>query len=116
MATPIAHKGATAGAKAQALTMLDILMTPALVDSAWSYFKNVQTKKVKYQPLIRPEDKPATELNTEILAKYRPEMKKFYYDPVEVPELSRAARDFVSDPAQGGRELRRDAESVAVSD
>jgi len=43
MATPIAHKGATAGAKAQALTMLDILLTPALVDSAWSYFKNVQT-------------------------------------------------------------------------
>ena len=85
MATPIAHKGATAGAKAQALTMLDILLTPALVDSAWSYFRNVQTKTVKYQPLIRPEDKPATELNTEILAKYRPEMKKFYYDPAKFP-------------------------------
>jgi aminobenzoyl-glutamate utilization protein B len=85
MATPIAHKGATAGAKAQALTMLDILLTPALVDSAWSYFKNVQTKTVKYQPLIRPEDRPATELNTEILAKYRPEMKKFYFDPKKFP-------------------------------
>jgi aminobenzoyl-glutamate utilization protein B len=81
MATPIAHKGATAGAKAQAMTMLDLLLTPALVDSAWSYFRNVQTKDVKYQPLIRPEDKPATELNTEILARYRPEMRKYYYDP-----------------------------------
>jgi aminobenzoyl-glutamate utilization protein B len=85
MATPIAHKGATAGAKAQALTMLDILLTPALVDSAWSYFRNVQTKTVKYQPLIRPEDRPATELNTEILAKYRPEMRKFYFDSKKFP-------------------------------
>jgi aminobenzoyl-glutamate utilization protein B len=82
-ATPIAHKGATAGAKVQAMTMLDILTRPALVDSAWSFFKNVQTKDVKYQPLIRPEDQPATELNTEILAKYRPEMKKYYYDPTK---------------------------------
>jgi aminobenzoyl-glutamate utilization protein B len=85
MATPIAHKGATAGAKAQALTMLDILLKPALVDSAWSYFRNVQTKTVKYEPLMRPEDRPATELNTEILARYRPEMKKFYYDPKKFP-------------------------------
>jgi aminobenzoyl-glutamate utilization protein B len=81
MATPIAHKGSTAGAKAQAMTMLDILLTPALVDSAWSYFKNVQTKDVKYQPLMRPEDRPAIELNAGIMAKYRPAMKAFYYDP-----------------------------------
>jgi aminobenzoyl-glutamate utilization protein B len=85
MATPIAHKGATAGAKAQALTMLDILTTPALVDSAWSYFRNVQTKTIKYEPLMRPEDKPATELNADILARYRPEMKKFYYDATKFP-------------------------------
>ncbi len=85
MATPIAHKGATAGAKAQALTMLDILLKPALVDSAWSYFRNVQTKTVKYQPLMRPEDRPATELNTEVLAKYRPEMRKFYFDSKKFP-------------------------------
>jgi aminobenzoyl-glutamate utilization protein B len=81
MATPIAHKGSTAGAKAQAMTMLDILLTPALVDSAWSYYKNVQTKDVKYQPLMRPEDRPAIELNASIMARYRPAMKAFYYDP-----------------------------------
>jgi aminobenzoyl-glutamate utilization protein B len=81
MATPIAHKGATAGAKVQAMTALDLLLTPALVDSARTYFAQVQTKDVKYQPLIRPEDKPAIELNTNIMAKYRPEMRKFYYDP-----------------------------------
>ena len=81
MATPLAHKGTTAGAKAQAMTMLDILLTPALVDSAWSYFKNVQTKDVKYQPLMRPEDRPAIELNSAIMAKYRPLMQPFYFDP-----------------------------------
>ena len=82
MATPIAHKGVTAGAKTQAMTMLDILLRPELVEQAWDYFRNVQTKEMKYEPLIRPQDKPATELNTEIMAKYRPEMKKFYYDPL----------------------------------
>ena len=44
MATPIAHKGATAGAKVQAMTMLDLLLKPELVDQAWDYFNNVQTK------------------------------------------------------------------------
>src|SRR5262249_49406145 len=59
MATPIAHKGNIAGAKAQALTMLDLLMKPELVTMAWDYFRNVQTKDVKYEPLIRPQDQPA---------------------------------------------------------
>lgn len=83
MATPIAHKGATAGAKATALTMLDLVAKPALVDSAWAYFRNVQTKDIKYEPLIRPEDKPAVELNQAIMAKYREQMRPFYYDPTK---------------------------------
>jgi aminobenzoyl-glutamate utilization protein B len=81
MATPIAHKGATAGAKVQAMTVLDLVLKPALVDEAWDYFKNVQTKTIKYEPLIRPEDKPAIEMNKAIMEKYRPALKKFYYDP-----------------------------------
>jgi aminobenzoyl-glutamate utilization protein B len=83
MATPIAHKGATAGAMVQAMTILDILTKPELVKAAWDYFNNVQCKDTKYTPLIRPEDKPAIELNTDILARYRPEMKKYYYDPTK---------------------------------
>jgi aminobenzoyl-glutamate utilization protein B len=83
MATPIAHKGATAGAKVQAMTILDFLTKPELVAQAWDYFRNVQTKDVKYQPLMRPEDKPAIELNEGIMAKYRPEMRKYYYDPTK---------------------------------
>jgi aminobenzoyl-glutamate utilization protein B len=81
MATPIAHKGVVAGAKVQAMTVLDILMRPEIVSQAWDYFRNVQTKNVKYTPLIRPEDKPAIRLNEATMAKFRPEMKKYYYDP-----------------------------------
>ncbi|HEV8612158.1 MAG TPA: amidohydrolase [Gemmatimonadales bacterium] len=81
MATPVAHKGATAGAKAMAMTMLDILLTPKLVQDAKDYFNTVQTKEIKYQPLIRPQDRPAIELNKGILEKYREQMRPFYYDP-----------------------------------
>jgi aminobenzoyl-glutamate utilization protein B len=83
MATPIAHKGVTAGAKVQAMTMIDLLTKPDLVQMAWDYFKNVQTKDVKYEPLIRAGDTPAIELNRNIMDRYRPEMKKFYYDPTK---------------------------------
>ena len=81
MATPIAHKGATAGAKVQAMTVLDLLLTPSYITQAWDYFRTVQTKDTKYEPLIRPQDKPAIELNKATMEKYRPEMKKYYYDP-----------------------------------
>jgi len=81
MATPVAHKGATAGAKAMAMTMLDVVLSPKLVADAKDYFTNVQTKDMKYQPLIRPEDRPAIELNKGILEKYREQMRPLYYDP-----------------------------------
>ena len=80
MATPIAHKGVTAGAKVMAMTMLDFLLRPELVEQAWGYFRNVQTKDITYRPLIRSEDQPAIEFNAAIMEKYRPEMRKYYYD------------------------------------
>ncbi len=63
--------------------MLDILLTPKVVADAWDYFRNVQTKDIKYTPFIGPNDQPAIWLNAEIMAKYRPEMKKYYYDPAK---------------------------------
>ena len=82
MATPIAHKGVIAGAKVQAMTMLDILTHPELVEVAWDYFNNVQTKDMKYKSFLRPDDKPAIWLNAEDHGEVsRPQMKKFYYDP-----------------------------------
>ena len=83
MATPIAHKGVTAGAKAEALTLLDMLVDPALIKNAWTYFNDVQTKETKYTPLISKTDKPAINLNKNILAEFRPEMKKYYYNPAK---------------------------------
>ena len=83
MATPIAHKGNVAGAKVTALTLFDLMTKPQLVKDAWEYYNNVQTKTVKYQPLIRPEDKPAIWLNEKTMAAYRERMKKMYYDPAK---------------------------------
>ena len=52
MATPIAHKGVIAGAKVQAMTMLDILLQPQLVKDAWDYFNNVETKDIEVQVVL----------------------------------------------------------------
>jgi aminobenzoyl-glutamate utilization protein B len=81
MATPIAYKGVMAGAKVQAMTVLDILVDPDLVQKAWDYFNSVQTKDVKYKSFLRPDDKPATWLNQKTMEVYRPRMKDLYYDP-----------------------------------
>ncbi|WP_336974902.1 amidohydrolase [Sphingobium aromaticiconvertens] len=81
MATPIAHKGAVAGAKAVAMTVLDIMTTPALVSEAKAYFNMVQTKDQKYDPVLTAQDKPAIHLNKEIMDRMRPDLEKFYYDP-----------------------------------
>jgi aminobenzoyl-glutamate utilization protein B len=83
MATPIAHKGVTSGAKVQAMTIIDLLMRPELVDAAWDYFRNVQTKNQKYIPFISDKDQPAIDLNAKIVERYRDEMKKYYFDPTK---------------------------------
>jgi aminobenzoyl-glutamate utilization protein B len=83
MATPIAHKGTVAGARVQAMTLLDLLMRPDVVAQAREYFDKVQTKDRKYTPLLRPQDQPAIHLNRGIMEKYRPEMRKYYYDPTK---------------------------------
>jgi aminobenzoyl-glutamate utilization protein B len=80
MATPIAHQGATAGAAVMAMTMLDFVLQPALVDSARAYFRE-QTRTVQYRPLIRPEDQPAIAMNAPVMERLRPAMRRFYFDP-----------------------------------
>jgi aminobenzoyl-glutamate utilization protein B len=81
MATPIAHKGTTAGAKVLAMTMVDLLTRPELVQKSWEYFRNVQTKERKYETLLAVEDTPPIWLNRKIMAEHREQMRKFYYDP-----------------------------------
>jgi aminobenzoyl-glutamate utilization protein B len=81
MATPIAHKGVTAGAKVIAMTLIDLLTKPELVEQSWSYFRDVQTKDRKYEPLISADDKPPIWLNKRTMDTYREQMRKYYYDP-----------------------------------
>ncbi|RKF22454.1 amidohydrolase [Altericroceibacterium spongiae] len=81
MATPIAHKGAVAGAKAVALTVLDLLTTPSLVTEAKDYYQNVQLKAQSYDPVLTDEDMPAIHLNEDLMSRMRPKMEPFYYDP-----------------------------------
>ncbi len=80
MATPIAHKGIVAGSKVMAMTLVDLFVDPALMPAAKAFFKNVQTKDQKYQPVLTAADKPMTTLNAAIMAEFRPAMTKFYYD------------------------------------
>jgi aminobenzoyl-glutamate utilization protein B len=80
MATPIAHKGSAAGAKVQALTALDLMLSPETLQKAWAYYKDVQTKDLQYTPLIAADDQPAIDMNKEKMEKFRPAMRKYYYD------------------------------------
>ncbi len=81
MATPIAHKGVVAGSKVLAATLIDMLTDKKLLADAWDYFNNVQTKDTKYKSFLEKDTPPAIYLNQKIMDKYRPELKKYYYDP-----------------------------------
>jgi len=85
MATPIAHKGAVAGAKALAATVLDMMTTPRLLADAKRYFTDVQLKTDRYDPVLTPADKPAIWLNEKAMKEMRPAMEKYYYDSAKYP-------------------------------
>jgi aminobenzoyl-glutamate utilization protein B len=79
VATPIAHKGATAGAKAHAMTALDLLTRPELLAAAKQYFAE-QTKTTKWKSLIPADTKPPIDLNREKMERVRPQLQKLRYD------------------------------------
>ncbi len=80
MATPIAHKGVVAGAKVIAMTVIDILMEPQLVEEAWKYFREEQRMEIQYVPMVTESDSPAIYLNKEIDNEFRAKLEPFYYD------------------------------------
>lgn len=80
MATPIAHKGANYGAAAQAMTVIDLMLTPKLIEDARAYFAE-QTKEQKWVSLIPVDAKPPIEFNKEKMDKFRPALNKLRYDP-----------------------------------
>jgi aminobenzoyl-glutamate utilization protein B len=79
MATPIAHQGSTAGAKAYALTALDLLLQPGVLEAARKYFAE-QTKDVQWKSLIPEDTRPPIEINREKMDRFRPALKKLRYD------------------------------------
>jgi aminobenzoyl-glutamate utilization protein B len=80
MATPIAHKGASTGAKVVAATMLDLIQDESLRDEAWKYFREEQSAIETYTPFISLDDAPAIEKNSELMSEFRERLKAFYYD------------------------------------
>ena len=83
MATPIAHKGIVYGAKAEAMTILDMLLKPEVLVKAKEYYKNEQTKEIQYTPLVGEKDNPAIFLNQKIMTEFAPKLKPTYYDPTK---------------------------------
>jgi aminobenzoyl-glutamate utilization protein B len=81
MATPIAHKGATAGAKVIAATLLDLLQDESLRAQAWTYLRDEQLDGTVYEPFIGPEDQPPIEKNAATMAEYKERLQALYYDP-----------------------------------
>jgi aminobenzoyl-glutamate utilization protein B len=47
---------------------------------AKDYFTNVQTRTLKFRPLMASTDQPTIWLNAETMATYRDQMRRFYYD------------------------------------
>ncbi len=103
MATPIAHKGVVAGTKVVATTLIDMLTNSKIIADAWDYHNNVQTKEGKYIPFIQTDTPPATHLNKKTMDEFRPQLKKYYYDPskyktyleqlgIQYPQLEKGQR------------------------
>jgi aminobenzoyl-glutamate utilization protein B len=83
MATPIAHKGIVYGAKAEAMTLVDLLLNPQIIKDAWDYYRNEQTREIQYTPLVGEKDNPAIYLNQKIMEEFKPRLKAFYYNPAK---------------------------------
>jgi len=83
MATPIAHKGSNAGAQVIAMTAIDVLADPALVEDAWRYHREVQTKDYQWESLIPEGTEPPIFLNEDRMKQFRPALEKLIYDPTK---------------------------------
>jgi aminobenzoyl-glutamate utilization protein B len=58
-----------------------MLTNPKIIADGWNYFRNVQTKEVKYIPFVDSTTPPAVHLNQKTQDQFRPQLEKYYYDP-----------------------------------
>ena len=81
MATPIAHKGANAGAQVIAMTAIEVIKDTDLVAEAWRYHREVQTAEHQWVSLIPEGLEAPIFLNEERMARFRPLLEQLKYDP-----------------------------------
>ena len=80
-ATPIAHKGANQGSRVIALTAIDVLTRPELVEEAWKYFREETIRDYTWVSLIPEGTEPPIFLNEERMKRFRPLLEPLKYDP-----------------------------------
>jgi aminobenzoyl-glutamate utilization protein B len=76
----IAHKGLTAGAKVLALSAFDLLTNPKLRGEIREEFAGLTAQR-PYRSFLPENTRPPLGMNTELMAKYRPAMEKYYDEP-----------------------------------
>ncbi|MDI6871406.1 MAG: amidohydrolase [Bacillota bacterium] len=79
-ATPIAHKGLIAGAKAIAASALDLLTKPEELAKLRAEFEE-QQKKYPYRSYLPEGAEPPLDMYDQLMKKYLPLLEEFSYDP-----------------------------------
>ncbi len=99
MAPPIAHMGAVAGAKAVALTVLDLMTSPEDLAKAKKFFNEDLQKYDRCKPFLAATDVSAIHINDDYMRTCRPPMEPYYYDSTKYPSyLDRLGIKFPSGP------------------
>ena len=77
LATSIAHKGASAGAKVLANSVIECFVNPSVVAEARRTHEK-EIEGVNYKSMLPPGQKPPVTLNAPTMAKYRDAMREHY--------------------------------------
>ena len=84
LATSIAHKGAVAGSKVMAASVVECFRNPSVIDEAKRVFKE-EIGGVVFKSMLSRDQKPPVELNRAMMEKFRPQMREHYIK--EKPEF-----------------------------
>lgn len=84
LATSIAHKGAVAGSKVMAASVVECFRNPSVIDEAKRVFKE-EIGGVVFKSMLPRDQKPPVELNRAMMEKFRPQMREHYIK--EKPEF-----------------------------
>ena len=84
LATSIGHKGAEAGAKALAASVVDLFLDPDLVAAAKETFRE-EIGNTPYESMLPADQTPPLELNRALMERYREQLRTHY--PAEKPHF-----------------------------